>query len=621
MCEFLHFCSSSQFVNQNQLHGNQLVSYKTQHRCVQSIMMNTSNDGLNINSLADDNDDELQKVVLDVPVDHMNTLISSVQTNNNIIPSSPSISYWQLLMKYPKYRYFLISYIVTQLGEWLTYVASLSILELAATTTTGAMNDVGIVSISPTEPGRSPKQQQQHHILISVLVVCRLIPTTLSSFVGGVLADTHDRKSIMFRLDICGGFVAIIYYLMAIQTLHSNHNGKDEDPSLTLVSTTSVVILLLCTIAQSTISGLYQPSRSSIVPMLVGEDQRDNIEKANEVSSIIWSLSAAVGSSLGGFIVDHYGVAICFATDTVMYFTSAILLAIFVTGNYNVMSTSSVDKTKTTNPSRSVISTTNDNVIVETKSDNPKTTTLESRNRKTLPKKLLSHSNSGSKTHSGLHGLLQEVRCFITTHDSAPYLLIKGCGALLFGASDVINVTFAQNPETGVLDSQRLGYLFSAIGIGCLIGPIAMPPRRCYLSACIGSYYVIALGYVCVAWSKSFWWKCFWTMVRASGTAVLWVDSSILIQTTTPATMLGRISSIDFAIALLGEAASAMFAGFGQDYGMSAQQIALVLSGVGLFWGVLWTTATIYHRHQKYKPSKRDLSSVELEPLNVNPQP
>jgi MFS family permease len=580
--------------------------------------MNTCNTGSNIPSPTEE--DEFQKAVMDVPAEHINnneSIASVANKDSTSTSTSTSISYWRLLVAYPKYRYFLISYIVTQLGEWLTYVASLSILELAATSA-GRMNDGFSIeespsTVSPVEsyvPGDSTKQQQ-HHFLISILVVCRLIPNTLSSFMGGILADTRDRRLIMFRLDICGGCVAIVYYIMAIWTLHTR---SDDDQSSTLVSTVSVVILLLCTIAQSTISGLYQPSRSSIVPMLVGDDQRDNIEKANEISSIIWSLSAAVGSSLGGFIVDHFGVAICFATDTFMYFTSAIVLAIFVTGNYDVMSALPTTNSVTTNPSRGVASTN-----VQGNADSKKTTTAESRNRKSSPKKPLSHSNSGSKNHSGMRGLLQEVRCFITTHDSSPYLLIKGCGALLFGASDVINVTFAQNPETGDLDPQRLGYLFSAIGIGCLLGPIVMPPRRCYLSACIGSYYVIALGYGCMAWSKSFWWKCFWTVVRSSGSAVLWVDSSILLQTTTPATLLGRISSIDFAIALLCEAASAMFAGFGQDYGMSAQQISFVLSGVGLFWGVIWTLATILHRQRRQKQSTSDFSSVELEPLKLNP--
>ena len=573
--------------------------------------MNISNDG----SL----NDELQKVAIDEPAEHIDISIAS--ENNTSSSSSPSITYWRLLLDYPKYRYFLISYIVTQLGEWLTYVASLSILELAATSAVtsneGASLEESSATIPPGEslpflPEDSTKQQQQHHFLISILVVCRLIPNTLSSFFGGILADTHDRKLIMYRLDMCGGIVAIVYYIMAIRTLHT---GSDEDKSVTLVSTTSVILLLLCTIAQSTISGLYQPSRSSIVPMLVGEDQRDNIEKANEISAIIWSLSAAVGSSFGGFTVDHFGVAICFATDIIMYFISAIVLAAFVTGHYNVMNTTTESMYATVNISRNITST-NNNDNVES---NMKNHAIESRNRKSAPKILLNHSDSGSKNHSGIRGLLQEVRFFITTHDSAPYLLIKGCGALLFGASDVINVTFAQDPETGVLDPQRLGYMFSAIGIGCLLGPIVMPPRRCYLSTCIGSYYIIALGYGCMAWSKSFWWKCFWTMVRASGTAVLWVDSSILLQTTTPATLLGRISSIDFATALLCEAASAMFAGFGQDYGMSAQKISFVLSGVGLFWGLIWTSATLYHRQYKQQPKKGNRSSVELEPLNLNP--
>ena len=586
----------------------------------------------------DDDDDDVQRHPVVVDDDDDDESPHRNQSNTTTVPpSTVSISYWRLLVDYPLYRYFIASYIATQLGEWLTYVASLSILELAATTTTSTIESA--LSYRPEEESSPPQQhQQQQHYLISILVVCRLVPNTFSSFLGGILADTRDRKQIMFYLDLCGGFVAIIYYITAIQTLDKRHpNDNDNDRSVSFVSTTTVTILLLCTIAQSTISGLYQPSRSSIVPMLVGgsgggdDEPTDRIEKANEIAAIIWSIMAAVGSSFGGFMVDHYGVAVCFATDTVMYFTSAIVLALFVKGHYNVKTPAKLAvKSSKSSSNLSLINneiTTRTTSITELDLEHKTTVSTESRSRKSSSTTHLTHSDSGRNSHhphhpdesTSLSGLLHDVRHFLTSHDAAPYLLIKACGALLFGASDVINVTFAQHPDTGVLDPQRLGYLFSAIGIGCLLGPIVMPPGRCYLSACIGSYYVMALGYAGMAWCQNFWMKCFWTGVKASGSAVMWVDSTILIQTTTPATLLGRITSIDLAIALLGEAASAIFGGIGQDYGMSAEFISLVLSGMGLFWGVVWTMATIHHRYQRNRRKKRNHSSVELEPLNQSP--
>jgi MFS family permease len=579
---------------------------------------------------------------MNVSADDSNTSNSEQIHNGNqlsILPTKPPlnhagamklpVSYWNLVSAFPRYRYFLISYIVTQLGEWFTYVASLSILELAANQSQQAPtsimqqhgDDVNVQYMFESSPS-STRASNQHHFLISLLVVCRLIPNTLSSFAGGILADTYDRKMIMLRLDICGGFVAVVFYIMAVNTFYSSKHrdsiGEDDESLSTAISATSVVVLLLCTVAQSTISGLYQPSRTAIVPMLVTEDG-DKIEKANEMSSIIWSLSASVGSSLGGFVVNHYGVAVCFATDAIMYLMSAVILAVFVTGNYNVTECVQIPATSTT--ALKSASKTSATISHNKRCIAQKNIETESKNLDTGKQLKQEHTKSrreGSIKTVGVLTSLREARTFVTTHDSASYLLLKGCGALLFGASDVINVTFSQDEATGDIDAQRLGYLFSAVGIGCLLGPIVMPATRCYMTSCIASYFVIGMGYGCVALSKSFWWKCFWTILRASGTAVLWVDSSILIQTTTPSTMLGRISSIDLALALLAEALSAMFAGTGQDFGMSAQNISLVLSGCGLFWGAIWTIATIWYRRRRDKCLDSSQSSVELEPLYTN---
>jgi Major Facilitator Superfamily len=488
-------------------------------------------------------------------------------------PSSSKVtktSYWNLIRDHSHYRWFLVSYIITQLGEWFTYVASLSMLEAAAG---HVPNDAAeeMLEFDPSSSLAQPSSSTSSgHIYISMLVVCRLVPNTVFSFLGGILADTCDRKRVMFLLDICGGGVAICFYLMA-QTADPHH------PHVT-----TIAILYICTIAQSAISGLYQPSRTAIVPLMVGAQY---IEKANELSTIIWSLSAAVGSSAGGFLVQHAGVAYCFLFDMMLYFVSAVLLAYGVRGrSYSVY-----EPMNTARP--------------------------EARHGHVSPSK----EGRGGDALKGLRRLLQEVRVFVRTHDSAPYLLLKGCGALLFGASDVINVTFSQDPATGILDPQRLGYLFSAIGLGCLLGPLLMPPQRSYLLTSIGTFYSIGIGYLLMVLSRnaSFAWLCLWSGMRAAGSAILWVDSSILLQTTTPATLLGRVTAIDYAIALLAEASSALFAGLAQDRGFSAIDISLRLAGLGLIWGVLWTMwAMLRRRHLVRQPEKR-CSVVEMEPLQV----
>ena len=57
--------------------------------------------------------------------------------------------------------------------------------------------------------------------------------------------------------------------------------------------------------------------------------------------------------------------------------------------------------------------------------------------------------------------------------------------------------------------------------------------------------------------------------------------------------MLGRVMAVDWAMATLSEALSAILAGVVQDAaGLSAQQVSLVVSGVGTVFFVLWL---VYH--------------------------
>lgn len=368
------------------------------------------------------------------------------------------------------------------------------------------------------------------HVLVSMMVVARLVSNMTFSFAGGVLADTQDRKQVMLVLDLMGAVVALGY-------LHAR---------------SSIAVLYLCAILQSGLSGLYEPSRAAILPLLVGPEY---LEKANELTGIFWSLSAALGSSLGGFVVGHYGATACFLTDSSLYLLSAFILNVKLKGEFNVS-------------------------ITEDK--------LQREGR-----------------------LIQSVGAYLKNNESALYLLIKGCGALLFGAADVLNVTFSQ--VEGVMDSQRLGWLFTAIGAGCLVGPLVMPEGRSYLAACIASYFVLGLGYGLIGWSNEFWLKCLWTAVKSAGSAVLWVDSSILLQTTTPSSLLGRISAIDFALATLGEAVSAIIAGVLQDQGMSADNVALVLSGMCFFLTALW--AAVFFRRRRLRLNKEARAAIELKPL------
>jgi len=240
---------------------------------------------------------------------------------------------------------------------------------------------------------------------------------------------------------------------------------------------------------------------------------------------------------------------------------------------------------------------------------------------------------------------------------SSPYgaiVWIKFSGALMFGASDVMNAAFAEVDDE--LQSERLGILFACVGIGALLGPLVSDPcvnmeRLVTVQRlCVASFGVVAVGYIGIGASQTLPWLCFSTVIRASGMAVSWIDSTLLIQVSdalcmkqvrvhqasviayavlpnccsldshmsslqqklTPSAMMGRICAADTALGILGECISAVYAGLLLDYAhFTANQLAFLQALVAAVLLVIWG---IYHVQGGgvAVPEKKKLSSIEL---------
>ena len=401
--------------------------------------------------------------------------------------SVPNTTYWNLIGHHANFRGFILSYIITHMGEWLTYLASLSMLDSGA---------------------------DFNRISIAILVVCRMLPTTLFSPVGGILADSYDRRRIMIVLDFIGAAVAFLF-LLAYQM-------------------DNMVLLYVATIAQEAVAGVYEPCRSAIVPQLV---PLEYVPKATTMSGWVWSVLAALASSMGGILVALVGIPLCFLLDSATYVLSAILLWTQVNGNYDV--------------------------TVEAKA-------------------------AGKNTESS--SMIRETWMFLAS--SGPWFLLKGCGATMFGASDVLAVGFAQVDEG--LSSERLGAVFACVGIGCFLGPGLIQhffpeELRVWKWSCVLSFLALATGFLGLSRHGYFWEKLVWTILRAGGVAVLWINSSLILQTATPNHLLGRVMAVDLALATVGEAVGAMLAGWLQDYcDFDAEKVAFWLSIESFAWGILW---------------------------------
>jgi MFS family permease len=441
----------------------------------------------------------------DVAVRARSCLLSSDDPAN---PSkaAASITYIGLLKANRPFRYFFVSYLTNHMGEWFTYLASISALE----------------RIYP------PRQVKT---AVSVLIATRLLPFVLLLPFGGVLADGRDKRRSMVALDVTGAAVALLFVVA--------------------VRVGSAPLLYGATFAQECVSALYEPSRSSIVPMLARTD--DELVRATYLTGMAWSFMAAFGSAVGGMLVAALGIEACYCIDGATYLVSAA----FITCMGGTWDASKVGG-----------------------GDGDSDSTIES------PLQVI-------------RGMMTAGASYVWGSFFGLLVLIKPSMEIVWGAGDILSVSFS---ERGPVEHEptRLGILFASAGVGCILGPL-LTDRSADLSMpstiqrlCLLGMGMVSFGCLCMGlWSAHFISIALFTVVRAMGSSIVWVNSALLLQRFSVPEMLGRVTSIELAITLLANMVSALGAGALVDRaGVTPEQLSLGLAGVGSVMLSLWT---VYH--------------------------
>mgnify|MGYP001827249646 CR=1 FL=1 len=139
----------------------------------------------------------------------------------------------------------------------------------------------------------------------SAWIMASILPGVLFGSVAGVFVDRWDRRKTMI----------IISILQAITI-----------PLLLLVEAREWIwIVYVVGFLESTLSQVFGPAESALLPTLVGEE---HLVSANSLNTLNDNLARILGSALGGVLVGAIGLNAVIVADATSYLLAAILISL-----------------------------------------------------------------------------------------------------------------------------------------------------------------------------------------------------------------------------------------------------------------------------------------------------
>jgi MFS family permease len=146
-------------------------------------------------------------------------------------------------------------------------------------------------------------------IALGGIGLARILPVIMFSLIGGALADTVNRRNLMFLTQSCLALLALILGL------------------LTLSGQISLWHIYLLTALQAVAASFDLPARQAIVPNLV--PARD-LSSAFSVNSIAFQAGAIIGPALSGLLIAYMGLQYIYLFNAISYL--AVLAALLAMG-------------------------------------------------------------------------------------------------------------------------------------------------------------------------------------------------------------------------------------------------------------------------------------------------
>lgn len=320
-------------------------------------------------------------------------------------------------------------------------------------------------------------------------------------------------------------------------------------------------LVYLLTVLQLAFAAFFEPARSAALPSVV--PTRDLVT-ANSISSVTWSAMLTLGAAVGGPVTDWFGTDAAFITDSLTYLVSAVLVW---------------------------------RVRLPKRAPRPK--------RPLTPAKAL-----------GVTDMLEGLRYVWQRPRVLALLLVKpawGLGGGILTLLPVFGEKVFRLSLHAAVGSAALGMsaLYAARGVGTAVGPVLT--RRFYsetrqqMQRAIGISFLFAGAfYVVFAGAQSFTLALVWLAVAHAGGSVLWVFSTVLLQSAVEDEFRGRVFAAELMLLTLALAASNYATGEALDRFQVSPRAAT--AAIGLFFlppGLLWLlTRPLWDRERRSAESE-----------------
>jgi hypothetical protein len=129
-----------------------------------------------------------------------------------------------------------------------------------------------------------------HHssLQVGLVSLAQLLPMLFGSMLGGMIADSHDRKAVMWSMQ---ALLTLSYLGFALDA--AAHTG-------------AIWPLYLIAAVSSAIAGTSQPARWAVVPAIVGTEE---IAPASSIMQVVSNVTMVAGPSIGGLLLAQIGFA------------------------------------------------------------------------------------------------------------------------------------------------------------------------------------------------------------------------------------------------------------------------------------------------------------------------